>query len=126
MVNWITELLAQFVSNQGVNANGSVFEEQHIILNLAGELQLHFDINPQQESLLLTLRLPHRLDDNQLLAQLLQMNHFHAQRPLSPTGHLFDNHIVLRIQLSKAQLTLVNLERALSQMLQVNRELTGF
>lgn len=124
MPEWIEQLLIRFFGAHGFALDSHELSEHYLKIDLVSDGQLEVNFIPDEERLILSMRLTHRLE-NEYLQQVLRLNHYCLQRPLSPTGHLFDNAIVLRSVIKRDELDQVSLERAFETLRNTNARVAG-
>ncbi|WP_226648325.1 hypothetical protein [Microbulbifer variabilis] len=125
MPSWIETILIRVFSACGIEVDKRQLAQNYLQLEFydIGNLELNFF--PHDESLLISLGVRHRVDDD-TIEHVLKANKYSNQSPLSPTGHIYEDKIVLRLLILRENLDLINFEMALNNFRQVNQSISGY
>lgn len=124
MPGWIEAILIRIFSAYSIEIDKRQLDQNYLQLefNNIGNIELNYF--PHDESLLISLGVKHRVDDD-TIEHVLEANKYSNQNPLSPTGHIYEDKIVLRLVILREDLDFINFEAALNNFRQVNQRISG-
>ncbi|WP_444933243.1 hypothetical protein [Microbulbifer sp. JTAC008] len=124
MPGWIEAILIRVFSAYSIEIDKRQLAQNYLQLefNNIGNLELNYF--PHDESLLISLGVKHRVDDD-TIEHVLEANKYSNQNSLSPTGHIYEDKIVLRLVILRENLDFINFEAALNNFRQVNQSILG-
>ncbi|WP_444917402.1 hypothetical protein [Microbulbifer sp. JMSA003] len=125
MPNWVEAILIRVFSRRNIEVDQWQLSQEYLQVDVPDLGNLELNYLSQDEALLVSLRLGHRVDDD-ILKVMLELNSYCNQSLLSPTCHLFSDHIVLRLLIHRENLDVVSFEAALNNLYQVNQSVVGF
>ncbi|NVK57439.1 MAG: hypothetical protein HWE26_17690 [Alteromonadaceae bacterium] len=124
MADWIIQEVLSFLTARGALLNASALTGSHFTVYLENNCQLQLDFDPHEESLLMSMRVMVDVYNTYVLQRALEQNANSHLNKFSPTGHLFNDHLVLRERLFRHTLQSQNLETVLSNMMRFQERLT--
>jgi len=122
MPEWIESILIRFFSTYNVSVDRAELAQQYVRIDLSELGMLEINFIPADESLLFSMKLMPHIDEL-MLARALQFNHFANQRPFSPTAHLYEDNLVLRVTLAREHLDVVNVGCVFDNLSRANQDL---